>query len=436
LPTQQRLYEALYFSVQRLRHGVSRDMIAEACTLLEAPMHRLRARALERIRAVHGGTITWDSYRAMPRLQKATLAERAHAILQARHFGFEVRQTSGSTGIPLRLPKDRAMTAWMDAAMWGIYQWHGIHPGLPHVRFWGLTTRRLKRLGVLTADRLLNRHRVSASSLSSSSVIRDFSAIERLQPTYAYGYPTLMASFAQVAQENGLDGRALGLRVAISTGELLADSVRKQLADFFGCPVINEYGCTESGILAFECASGTMHAIPVAVWPEVVDADGMPVPDGEEGEILITDLYGGTLPLIRYSLRDRGVTGIADCPCGRELPVLKITAGRVDSFVLTPRGKVYDAVLAYSLPPGITRFRARQVAPELIEAQVVLGPGYVSGRTVNALKSRWENALGPGVSVRVTVVDEIPPEASGKLRYFVPLNEHLHSGADDHVLGH
>lgn len=169
------------------------------------------------------------------------------------------------------------------------------------------------------------------------------------------------------------------------------------------------------------CERGTMHMVPVAAWPQVVTPTGAPTADDEEGEVVVSDLYGATLPLLRYRLHDRGKRGAAGCSCGRELPSLSLSSGRSDSFIRTPRGPVYDAILAYTVPPGIQRFKVYQVSPERLEAKVVPGAGFVQAQTPAECRRRWQDVLGPGMEIEVETVPDIPLEPSGKLRYFVPL---------------
>ena len=314
------------------------------------------------------------------------------------------------------------MTAWMDAAMWAVYAWHGVTPGMPHARFWGTPMQRFSRTKMVLRDRLLNRTRVGAFELSLERVRGQFVQIRERQPEYAYGYPTLMKSFADNCAQAGLDGRDLGMRVVISTGELLTPSVRDELARFFGCPVVNEYGCTESGIVAFDCQYGRMHLAPVAVWPEVIPDEETDASHGAEGEVIVSDLFGSILPLLRYRLHDRATLRSAQCPCGRDLPTLELTSGRSDSFILTARGPVYDAILAYSVPPSVLQFKAFQVSPERINAYVVPRAGENPVAAAAECKRRWEEALGAGMTVIVEPVNEIASETSGKLRYFVPLS--------------
>jgi phenylacetate-CoA ligase len=238
-----------------------------------------------------------------------------------------------------------------------------------------------------------------------------------------YGYPTLINEFVHHCMAAGVDGRELRLRVVICTGEVLLPSVKQRLSAFFGCPVVNEYGCTESGVIAIECEAGTMHLLPAAAFGEIVQEDGTPTPAGTTGEVVVSDLYGRAAPLLRYRLHDLAVPGLsAACSCGRDLPSIALQRGRVDSFIQTPeRGRIYDAILAYTVPPEIRKFRVYQESITQLRAEVVPGHGFAANATVFDCQRRWEEALGPGISVAIEVVHDIPLTTAGKLRYFVPM---------------
>lgn len=419
-----RLYAGLYYGVQRARGGVRPEEIRRAARLLDADQNGLRAHVEERLAALHDtGPRPMEWLGRQPLVERTELRSRM-AELEPTLSGrsYEHRKTSGSTGTPFALVKDRKMTAQMDAAMWAAYRWHGVEPGLPHARFWGMPMAPAARAKTRMSDRLLHRRRLDAFDLAEQRAARFFHALRRFKPAYAYGYPSLIAHFVAECRRAGLDGTELGLHVVIITGELLRDEGRAVMEDFFGCRVVNEYGCTESGVLGMECEEGRMHVIPTAAYPEVVAENGAPSRPGEVGEMVVTDLYGRFSPLVRYRLRDRGVHLDERCACGRALPLIRIDMGRIDSFIRTPqKGPVYDAVLAYTMPQSVQRFRAYQTAVDHLRVEVVPGTTFDPELVPGELRKRWEELLGPGMSVTVQLVDDLPHEPSGKLRYFVPL---------------
>ena len=90
--------------------------------------------------------------------------------------------------------------------------------------------------------------------------------------------------------------------------------------------------------------------------------------------------------------------------------------------------RIYDAVLAYAALAGVMRFRAFQRAVDLLE--VFIGPDHrTSARELGELcRRRGGEALRPSMRIRISIVDSLSCEDSGKLRYFVPM--HLQQAGD------
>jgi len=152
----------------------------------------------------------------------------------------------------------------------------------------------------------------------------------------------------------------------------------------------------------------------------LIDTDASPG-GAVSGEVVITDLYGSIAPLIRYRLHDRAMMSEENCECGRDLPLLSPVIGRVDSFIQTPsRGRVYDAILAYSVPKDVLRFRAYQIDRANLYVEAIVGPVDSPDGVLRELESRWRKELGEGMHVKAVLVRELPLMELGKLAYFVP----------------
>jgi phenylacetate-coenzyme A ligase PaaK-like adenylate-forming protein len=155
-----------------------------------------------------------------------------------------------------------------------------------------------------------------------------------------------------------------------------------------------------------------------------VERDGENKADDAEfgANILLTDLFGKEVPLLRYRLTDSAQTGESDCRCGRNLGVLRPTGGRQSSVILLPNGReVFSSILAYSAPPEVRRFRATQVSVDELNIEVEPSPGLDHTAVLAACRSSWTEAIPDLGTIQVRIVDSIEPEVSGKLRYFIPI---------------
>ena len=426
-PTE-RWADKLYFSLQSLRNGVGRSQVRVASQLLDGSAVEIRDHITHRLKQTHqprgDDPLAW--LEQQPLMDRGSFNDDATALPWYRRLRqLELKKTSGSSGHPVRLCKDMEMAAQIDATMWALYAWHGIAPGMRHARFWGVPQGRVNQTFRQTLDRALQRRRFNAFQLTEKHVTDFFFELLAFQPRYVHGYPSLVDEFVRVASQESLDGRDLGVRVVFLTGEMLRASVRTRVSRFFGARAVNEYGCSESGLLAFECEAGLCHLIPSAALPEIVDSTNRRLCGSGIGEVVATDLFGSHLPLLRYRLGDRlELKRPEGCACGRALPVAEISAGRVSSFIIHPSGRqIFAAAIAYSMPPEIRRFQARQVALDSLDIQVEVHPDHSTTATIQSCRSNLRSVVGDEMTLTVRPVDRIPQGPGGKLRYFIPLSD-------------
>lgn len=93
----------------------------------------------------------------------------------------------------------------------------------------------------------------------------------------------------------------------ISTAVELNSGLKSELKSSFGCPVIDTYATTETGMVACDNPEGEgMNIIPHDIYVEIVDEDGVPLPEGRKGEICVSGGRNPYLPLLRYRTGDSG----------------------------------------------------------------------------------------------------------------------------------
>ena len=213
----------------------------------------------------------------------------------------------------------------------------------------------------------------------------------------------------------------LGIRVAFVTSERLYDEQRQQISKTFGCRVANGYGGRDAGFIAHECPQGGMHITAEDIVVEIVDQQGVPLPDGEAGEIVITHLATAAFPFIRYRTGDVGVLDNKTCSCGRGLPLLKEIQGRSTDFLIAQNGSVmHGLALIYILRdlPQVRNFKIVQESLDLTRVLLVLAGGLGSELTDEIVRG-FKARLGQEVEIVIEEVAEIPAEKSGKFRYVV-----------------
>lgn len=114
------------------------------------------------------------------------------------------------------------------------------------------------------------------------------------------------------------------LRALFVGGEPLTTARRARISRLWGVPVIEEYGSTETGSLAGECAHGRMHLWADRALFEVYDPQTGTVAAEGSGQLVVTPLYREAMPLLRYNLEDDVEVSYDDCDCGWQLPTVRV----------------------------------------------------------------------------------------------------------------
>jgi len=130
----------------------------------------------------------------------------------------------------------------------------------------------------------------------------------------------------------------LHLKKAFLGAEPYSENTRLKLQDLFGIDAYNSYGLSEMNgpSVAFECVyKQDMHVWEDAYIIEIIDpATGQPVPDGQKGEVVLTNLVRHAMPLMRYRTRDLAFIHTEPCPCGRTHRRLSRIQGRTDDMLI------------------------------------------------------------------------------------------------------
>jgi len=126
------------------------------------------------------------------------------------------------------------------------------------------------------------------------------------------------------------------LKKGIIGSERWSDAKRNYIARELGIELYDIYGLTEiygPGI-GINCPGETgMHIFDDYLYTEIIDpVTGEVLPDGEEGEIVISTLVKEGAPLIRFRTHDLSKILPGECHCGRTYPRLATIRGRSDDM--------------------------------------------------------------------------------------------------------
>lgn len=202
------------------------------------------------------------------------------------------------------------------------------------------------------------------------------------------------------------------LRALFVGGEPLSAARRRRIGEIWGVPVVEEYGSTETGSLAGQCPAGRLHLWADRAIFEVYDPRTGTVRAEGSGELVVTPLYREAMPLIRYHLADNVEVSHPDCPCGWQLPSVRVLGRAAFGHPVGGVGVDQNALedLIFDLPAAaqVLFWRARADA-DVLRVQIEADPaGAADAREalIRAVRDRF------GLTPEVTAVDPgtlVPP---------------------------
>jgi phenylacetate-CoA ligase len=160
--------------------------------------------------------------------------------------------------------------------------------------------------------------------------------------------PSYCLYLAEAAEDRGIDVTKLPVSRAVIGAEPFTDPMRDEIEAELGVKAIDIYGLSEivgPGV-SVECdeAQDGLHVWEDHFYPEVVDPDtGEPLPAGEEGELVLTNLTTQALPAIRYRTGDITSLTYETCDCGRTTVRMGNVTGRVDDLLIVRGVNVYPS---------------------------------------------------------------------------------------------
>lgn len=358
----------------------------------------------------------------LPLMKKADVRKNRERIRSRKAGKLTAFSTGGSTGEPLLfdLPKER-IASWI-ACRQRIMRWWGLSAGDREYAIWGspVEVTRQDRIRNLR-DRILATQLLSAFEMSEPVMSHYLDLLQKGNCRTILAYPSSIYLLCQHAQKTGRNMRRAGVKTVFVTGEILFPHQRELIADTLNCPVANGYGGRDSGFICHECPQGGMHIMSDATIVEILDPQGQPVPEGESGEIVVTDLYSREVPFIRYATGDVGALTSRRCPCGRPHPLLENIQGRTTDFIVAPDGTILHALsVIYILREieGIEQFKIRQKAVDRFHVQLMPNEHY---RIENEFRIRegLGQRLHAEVEVTIEYMQSLPAERSGKFRHVI-----------------
>jgi len=149
--------------------------------------------------------------------------------------------------------------------------------------------------------------------------------------------PSYGLYLAEVAREEGIDPKSVGLKAIGFGAEMWTEEMRKKIENDFNAQAFNIYGLTElmgPGI-AVECKiKNGLHISEDYFLPEIIDsATGKQLGEGQKGELVLTNLEREGMPIIRFRTKDITSLNYAKCDCNRNFVKMDRITGRSDDMI-------------------------------------------------------------------------------------------------------
>lgn len=379
---------------------------------------------------VGAATVARDGVAALPFTTKAELIadQDGHgpwgsALTEPLAAYTRYHQTSSTTGRPLRWLDTNASWQWALDCWKSVFAAARVGPGDrvlfafsfgPFLGFWT----------AFEAGCQIGAHCVPGGGMSSHQRL---ALIDSARPGVLCCTPTYALRLAEVAEteprfaaQAGSDAplAASGVRTIIVAGESGGSlpAVRARIERAWGARVIDHYGLTEVGPVAFEDwdRPGGLYVNEAEFIAEVLDAQGAPVPDGDLGELVLTNLGRTASPVIRYRTGD--VVRARTAPHATGPAYLWLEGGilaRADDMVTIRGVNVYptavDAVVRAN--HDVVEFRAtvaRESAMRHLTVEIEVRPGTDGAAIAQTVALTLKEALGLTVAVHPVAVNALP----------------------------
>ncbi len=318
--------------------------------------------------------------------------------------------TSGSTGMPMRipfLPRDHSLVnlTWLRPLLA-----HGIPP---RARTLEITGPQNIRLHPAWYQRLGFWRRRSVSILDSEDAW--LKALNEDRPDILWGYSGSLKLLAQHIKKSGQT--AFRPRWVVGVSDLVDDECRELIREIFHAELLDLYGAAETGCIAWLCSHcGEYHVnidhLVVEFLPWSAAAD-----PGNPRRIVVTNLYSHAFPIIRYEIGDLGFPSAQSPLCGRGLPLMKVVEGRSDAVVRLPSGRVLSPLFFFAVMKkvaGLARWQVVQEQAGSLTVKVV--PDDDGSFSLPLAEKTLRAAVAEPLRIEIEIAAAIPGAETGKVR--------------------
>ena len=244
--------------------------------------------------------------------------------------------------------------------------------------------------------------------------------IRRFHPDAIMCVPSFILKLIDYAESHDIDYRSSSIRRIIGIGEGLRDQnfelnlLGRQIHERWPeVQLFATYSSTEMGATFSECEHGMGgHVHPELIIVEIIGDDGMPVADGQPGEVVVTTLGVEGMPLLRFRTGDIACKHVEQCRCGRWSYRLSPLLGRKNNMIKLKGTTLYPPAINDVLDNTdyvenyvvIVRNSAAGTDDVLVKIGLKHDPGF---NVVKELKDSFRSRIRVAPEIEICPVDEI-----------------------------
>jgi phenylacetate-CoA ligase len=394
--------------LRELQSGRLNAIVTRAWERVELFRSRLQERGLspDDIRSIH-------DIAKLPFTTKADLRDTYPFGLFASPLGEVVRlhASSGTTGKPIVVAYTQEDLDVWTSVMLRSFAACGLHHGdiVQNAYGYGLFT------GGLGAHYGAEELGATVIPISGGNTDRQIMVMKDFRATAICCTPSYFLHMVERASQMGVDVRQLPLRIGVFGAEPWTESMRKRIEELSAIEAFDIYGLSEiigPGVgIECHCHDG-LHIFEDHFYPEIVDPEtGTPLPEGEEGELVLTTLSKRAMPMIRYRTRDITSLVPGPCACGRMLRRIRRIGRRSDDMLIIRGVNVFPSQVESALLevegtlPHYQIVLTRERGLDQMEVQVEVTPQMFSDKigALEQLHERLVDALDQVVGLRAQV---------------------------------
>ncbi len=338
--------------------------------------------------------------------------------------------SSGTTGKPIVVAyTDEDIKVW-STVMARSFACAGLHKGdiIQNAYGYGLFT------GGLGAHYGAEELGATVIPISGGNTDRQIMLMNDFQSNAICCTPSYFLHIIEQAPKLGINLKDLPLRVGVFGAEPWTDEMGRYVERETGIKAIDIYGLSEiigPGVAIMCLEQEGLHIFEDHFYPEIIDPDtGEVLPEGEEGELVLTTLSKRAMPMIRYRTRDITSIITEKCKCGRTIRRMRRIGRRSDDMFIIRGVNVFPSQIEAGLltveeaVPHYQIILTRNGGLDQITVEVELTPQAFTDKVADLekLHKKVAQAIEKIINIRVSVRLVEPntiPRSQGKAKRLI-----------------